>query len=83
MGALTQGKPVHLTYRQIADDLAARIGNGEFPPGTALPSYRQLSEIYSVSVATIARAISLLHDRGAVYGEVGRGVFVADHPIIR
>jgi GntR family transcriptional regulator len=75
---VTTTVPRHLSYRGIADDLAARIELGEYPRGTTLPSYKQLSEIYGVSVATIARAISLLHDRDLVYGEPGRGVFVAD-----
>jgi len=70
--------PRHLSYREIADDLAARIGLGEYPRGMALPSYKQLSDIYGVSVATVARAIGLLRDRGLVYGEPGRGVFVAE-----
>jgi GntR family transcriptional regulator len=79
MVVLTQETPtVHLTYRQIADDLAARIKAGEYPSGTTLPSYKQLADIYSVSISTAARAVGLLHDRGLVYGEPGRGVFVAD-----
>ncbi len=67
-----------LTYREIADDLAARIRSGEYPPGAPLPSYSKLADLYSVSVSTAQRAVALLHDRGLITGEPGRGVFVKE-----
>jgi GntR family transcriptional regulator len=70
--------PRRLTYVEIADDLAARIAAGEYPPGSQLPSYSRLADLYSVSVATAQRAITVLRVRGAVRGEPGRGVFVPD-----
>lgn len=78
MAALTQGEEVRLTYRQIADDMSERIRRGEYPPGSALPKYRELAELYSVSQATAARAYGLLRDRGTVVGEPGRGMFVPE-----
>lgn len=70
--------PTPMTYRQIADDITARITTGEYRPGQELPSYSQLAELYSVGRTTAARAYSLLHDRGIVIGAPGRGVFVAE-----
>ena len=67
-----------LTYREIADDLAARIRSGEYPPGGPLPSYSKLADLYSVSVSTAQRAVGLLHDRGLIVGEPGVGVFVKE-----
>jgi GntR family transcriptional regulator len=67
-----------LTYRGIADDIAARIASGEYPPGSKLPSHAQLVQIYSSSLATIVRAVGLLHDRRLVQGVQGVGVFVAE-----
>jgi GntR family transcriptional regulator len=67
-----------LTYRQIADDIADRITKGDYPPGPQLPSWRELAELYSVHVSTIAKAIVLLEDRGVIYGHAGRGTFVVD-----
>jgi DNA-binding GntR family transcriptional regulator len=68
-----------MTYRQIAADLAARIAAGEYDAADGLlPSYAKLADLYSVSVATVQRAISLLNDRGLVVGIPGRGVYVAD-----
>ncbi|WP_404803154.1 winged helix-turn-helix domain-containing protein [Micromonospora aurantiaca (nom. illeg.)] len=65
-----------MTYREIADDIAARIATGEYPPESKIPSYSQLAALYSVSIATVQRAVMVLHARGAIYGEPGRGVFV-------
>ncbi|MBM7083587.1 GntR family transcriptional regulator [Micromonospora sp. MMS20-R2-29] len=65
-----------LTYEQIADDIAARIAAGEYPPHTALPSVRQLAALYSVSTGTIDKVQIVLRTRGLTYGVPGRGVFV-------
>lgn len=70
--------PVKLTYRQIADDLEERIRRGEYAPGADLPKYRELAELYSVSIATAARAYGLLRDRGVVIGAPGRGMSVPE-----
>lgn len=70
--------PVQLTYRQIADDLAERIRRGEYQPGQQLPSYTELAALYSVSLATVARAYALLRDRGTVESAAGRGMFVPE-----
>jgi GntR family transcriptional regulator len=80
MGVPTQENdvPVKLTYRQIADDITERIRSGEYPPGSRLPSYTELAELYSVSPSTAARAYGLLSDRGTVEGSPGRGMFVPE-----
>lgn len=70
--------PQHLSYRQIADDLADRIRRGEYPLGSKIPTYKELGKLYGVSEATAYRAVSLLADRGLVVGSQGRGVYVAD-----
>jgi GntR family transcriptional regulator len=73
--------PRHLTYTQIADDLTARIAAGEYDEDDGkLPSYAELADLYSVSVATAQRAILILRTRGTVVGIPGRGVFVTERP---
>lgn len=67
--------PRRLTYGEIADDLAERITLGEYPPGSKLPSYTELGQLYDVSYATVHRAVRILRERGVVYGEPGRGTF--------
>lgn len=68
--------PRWMTYEQIADDLAERIATGEYPPGSRLPSNRELAALYSVSTATIERVQIVLRERGLTVGYPGRGVFV-------
>ena len=68
------------TYREMADDIAVRIERGDWPPGARLPSTEQFRIEYEVSEATAYRALVLLIDRGLIYGEHGRGRFVATPP---
>lgn len=67
----------------IADDLRRQIQTGDLPPGAMLPSERELVERYSVSKATIAKAIALLKASGVVDSTRGRGVFVPRRPPVR
>lgn len=67
-----------LSAAQIADDLESRIHRGNYPRGSKLPSYRELAVEYQVGITTISNVIALLKDRGVVYGEQGRGVFVVE-----
>jgi GntR family transcriptional regulator len=65
-----------LTYRQIAADVGRRIRAGQYPPGTAIPSYRDLARLYGVSTSTAQRSVRVLRDLGLAMGVPGRGVFV-------
>ena len=67
-------------YRQIADDLAARIAVGDLEPGGWLPSLRQLTEDYGCARMTAERAVLELRAAGAVRGVPGRGVLVLPPP---
>ncbi|WP_446220818.1 GntR family transcriptional regulator [Micromonospora sp. IBHARD004] len=67
-------------YRQIANDLTAKIKSGELKPGDKLPSTRELAEAYKVHMNTASRALSLLHDRELITGQPGRGTYVAERP---
>jgi GntR family transcriptional regulator len=65
-----------MTAEQVATDLTDRIAAGEYAPGTQLPPYRVLAELYGVHYSTIARVMTLLRERKVVVGVPGRGVFV-------
>ena len=60
----------------IAEDLAARIMSGEYPPGTELPTYPELRELYGASVTTLQKAILVLKQRGLVESVPGVRLFV-------
>jgi GntR family transcriptional regulator len=65
-------------YVGIAADLTAKIRNGWYPPGTALPSQRDLSVAYDVTLATLRQALQVLERDGLVSQQAGRGTFVAE-----
>lgn len=66
-------KPV---YQQIALDIASRIANGEFQPGTRLSGRSTLAGQYNVSPETIRRAVFLLMDMKIVTVAHGSGIMV-------
>ena len=69
-------------YRQIGQDLAARIGRGEFEPGTPLPSQALLSKEYGVTLMTFRQALSVLEADGLIAQLPGRGTFVTPVPTL-
>lgn len=67
-------------YRQIADLLAGHIQKGDFPPGTYLPSERDLAKQLGVSRSSVREALIALEVTGVVDIRVGNGVYVVDQP---
>lgn len=67
-------------YRQIADQLAQLIANGEFPSGSRLPAERELAVSLGVSRTSVREAIISLEMSGLVEVRVGTGIFVARPP---
>src|SRR4051794_8610361 len=63
-------------YRQLADDLRARIVDGGFRVGEAIPSEAQLSERYRTSRITVRHALALLEEEGLVHRQQGSGSFI-------
>ncbi|MBQ1048055.1 GntR family transcriptional regulator [Micromonospora sp. C51] len=63
-------------YRTIAADLAAKIRSGDYPPGGALPSQRDLSAAYGVTLMTLRQALRQLSEEGLIEQQPGRGTFV-------
>jgi GntR family transcriptional regulator len=64
-------------YRVVADDLRAKMRDNTYPPGSKLPTKRQLCAIYEVSTYTIETAMVLLREGGWVTRR-GARVFVAN-----
>ena len=73
-----QAGPTGPKYRRIAEDLLAQIGNGEYPPGSRLPTKAELMTRYQVAVNTVERAIAELRKAGVVETAQGAGMFVRE-----
>ncbi|WP_030498359.1 winged helix-turn-helix domain-containing protein [Streptomyces xylophagus] len=70
--------PIPMSYDDIAQDLTNRIDSGEYPPGSQLPTLATMARLYSVSVSTIQRALTILKARGVVVSSPGRAIYVAE-----
>jgi GntR family transcriptional regulator len=64
-------------YLRIHEDLRARINNGQWPPGSPLPSQHELAAQFGVSIMTLRQALQLLADDGLVETRQGSGTYVA------
>ncbi|XHL93270.1 GntR family transcriptional regulator [Streptomyces niveus] len=69
-----------LKYERIAESLRVRIADGEFGPGDLLPSGRDLCEQWSVSRATVIKAMDVLRNAGLVVARQGSGFTVVKAP---
>jgi DNA-binding FadR family transcriptional regulator len=64
--------------QQVREQLLNAIQNGDYPPGTALPSERVLCERFGVSRVSVREAIAGLEAMGLITVQHGRGAFVRD-----
>ena len=64
-------------FQRIESDLRARLGRGEWPKGTLMPSRRALAQEYSVALRTMERAVGNLLASGLLRAEGRWGTYVA------
>jgi regulatory GntR family protein len=55
--------PGEYVWRQLANDLSARIADGTYPLGSALPAEDELASEYAVARSTVRRALGEMHKR--------------------
>ena len=67
-------------YRQIAEQLRALIGKGEFAVGARLPAERDLAKQLGVSRPSVREALIALEVEGWVEVRSGSGVYALDRP---
>ncbi len=72
------GIPLHV---QIQSDLMHAIDTGEFPAGAQLPSETELRERYSVSRATVRKAMEDLSAAGVIRKQQGQGTYVQERSV--
>jgi len=64
-------------YLRIHGNLRERIEGGQWPPGSPLPSQRELADEFGVSIMTLRQALQLLADEGLIETRHGSGTFAA------
>src|SRR5215510_11415304 len=64
----------------VQDELMQRIGRGELPAGTRLPSEPDLAAELQVSRATLREALRALEGEGLLRRRRGSGTYVAELP---
>ncbi|RDY33318.1 GntR family transcriptional regulator [Lachnotalea glycerini] len=65
--------PIYLQLREI---VRSRIEEGEYLPGTAIPSENKLAEIFGINRLTVRNAVDALVNEGILQRVQGKGVFV-------
>ena len=69
---------VRARYKGVVDALATDIRAGKIPPGTRLPTHRELAAREGLALVTATRVYAELAAMGLVSGETGRGTFVRE-----
>src|ERR1700761_6061981 len=69
-------------YNDVAVELRSQIAQGDYAPGSRLPSLSELVDLFNVSAITIRRALGELMHEGLIEGHQGLGVFVKAVPKI-
>jgi DNA-binding transcriptional regulator YhcF (GntR family) len=71
-------------YAQLTDQFRRRIVSGDLPPGSRLPSVRELAAQAGVNPNTMQRAMAEMERLGLVYSQRTSGRFVTeDEAVIR
>ncbi|AEP85467.1 aminotransferase-like domain-containing protein [Bacillus spizizenii] len=66
-------------YRQIVHFIKEKIGNGEWPIGSQIPSQRTLAKDFQVNRSTVITALEELMADGLIEGRMGKGTVVINN----
>lgn len=67
-------------YEKIYNDIVEGIRTNQYPPGSKLPSEKELSERYNVSRITSKKALEMLADQNLISRMAGKGSYVLEEP---
>jgi GntR family transcriptional regulator len=65
-------------YRQLADQLTAKVRAGDYQPGERIPSEHRLAADYGIGRPTVRQAVDLLVRKGLLIRRRGSGTYVCD-----
>ena len=63
-------------YVQLREVLRAKTDEGEYAPGTCIPSENQLAEAYGLTRQSVRSALAALEYEGLLKSMQGKGVYV-------
>ena len=63
-------------YHQLKENVIRKIESGEWKQGDLIPSETNFQKAFSISRATVRRAMELLENEGYIRKDRGRGTFV-------
>lgn len=66
----------HPMYVQLREIIRSRIDDGEFIPGSAIPSESELAQTYGLHRLTVRNALTALVNEGLLKPVQGKGVYV-------
>ncbi len=66
-------------YIQIIHFIKEKIGNGEWPIGSKIPSQRTLAKDFQVNRSTVITALEELMADGLIEGRMGKGTVVINN----
>lgn len=78
--ATTAAGAERLRYQRIAADLREKIRSGSLPPGSRLPSVRELMAAHGVAMTTVRHALQVLIAEQLIHSAQGVGTFVGSSP---
>ncbi|RPI96634.1 MAG: PLP-dependent aminotransferase family protein, partial [Chloroflexi bacterium] len=78
-GCMSPANHKTLRYQELAERLAELIRQGTYPPGTRIPSVRQMSQQQNLSISTVLEAYSLLESQGLIEARPQSGYYVRAH----
>ncbi|MEJ0005827.1 MAG: GntR family transcriptional regulator [Steroidobacteraceae bacterium] len=70
-------------YRQLLEQVRRMVSSGQLPPGTPLPSIRDLALLHAINPMTISKAYSLLEAEGLLERHRGKPMTVANQSATR
>ena len=73
MSEINYKSPLYIQLREV---IRGKIEDGEYAPGTAIPSENQLAEMYGINRLSVRSALSALEYEGLLKSVQGKGVFV-------
>jgi GntR family transcriptional regulator len=67
-------------YRQLLEQIRRMAASGRLPPGTALPSIRELAVEHAINPMTVSKVYSLLEAEGLLERHRGKPMTIAARP---